>query len=238
MRLLESLEQVADPRNAKGVRHPITPLLKATLVGLLAGFTNIEHIAKYIREQWDVVGELLGFTHYHPPAANTYRLVLSKISCDALMNSFEQWISEWLKDKIFDIAVDGKANRGIKTGEGPRDVLMILNGFVHDLQVVVSQFRIPDKQGEPTVLRENLQGLVKKYPGIRLLTGDAYFSGRNLCEAITALNKDYLVRIKGNQKDIEEAMSFWFEQHTKTRSRPNAQQEEKRGSLLSPENCI
>jgi hypothetical protein len=243
MQLLECLEQIPDPRNPKGVRHGITPLLKATLVGLLAGMTCIERIAQYIREQWDELNEALGFTHHHPPAAGTYRLALSQVDCEVMSQAFEQWMSEWLKDKTFDIAVDGKACCGIKTGEAPRNVLMLVNGFVHDLQVVISQWRIPDKQGEPTVLKERLGGLVEKYPGIRLLTGDAYFSGRNLCEAITELHKDYLVRIKGNQKDIEEALSFWFDQHMKPKPnkssvKPEAMHQEKKGAVPLLESCI
>lgn len=237
MTLLESLEQVTDPRFPKGVRHGVIPLLKATLLGLLAGMTCIEQIAQYIQEQWDLIGDELGFSHYHPPDPATYRRVLSKIDCRVLSQAFEIWMSEWLKDKTFDVAVDGKACRGIKTGKDPRDVLMLVNGFVHDLQVVVNQWRIPDKQGEPTVLKANLAGLVEKYPGIRLLTGDAYFSGRNLCEAITALHKDYLVRIKGNQGDIQQALSFWFDEHLKQHARPDAVQHEKRGASPLPAGC-
>jgi hypothetical protein len=243
MQLLESVEQIPDPRNPKGVRHGITPLLKATLIGLLAGMTCIEHIAQYIQEQWEQLADFLGFTHYHPPHAETYRFVLNRIDCQTLSHAFEKWISEWLKDRTFDIAVDGKACCGIQTGEDPRDVLMVLNGFVHDLQVVISQWRIPDKKGEPTVLKEQLAELVEKYPGIRLLTGDAYFSGRNLCEAITQLHKDYLVRIKGNQKDIEEALSFWFDQHLKPKPnkapvKPDASHQEKKGLQSSLASCI
>jgi hypothetical protein len=169
--------------------------------------------------------------------------LLNQVDCGVLSDAFEQWISAWLKDKTFDIAIDGKACRGIQTGDDSREKLMVLNGFVHDLQVVIGQWRIENKQGEPTVLKDHLAGLVKKYPGIRLLTGDAYFSGRNLCEAITDLHKDYLVRIKGNQKDIEEALSFWFDEHMKatpnqSSKKPDAMHQEKRGASLPPVSCI
>lgn len=228
MQLLESLEQVVDPRKPKGVRHGVGPILKATLLGLLAGMTCVERIAEYIREQWDQVNEALGFTHYHPPAAGTYRLVLNQIDCSVLSTAFEQWISDWLKDKTFDVAIDGKACRGIQTGEDCREKLMVLNGFVHDLQVCIAQLRLADKKGEATVLRDNLQALVEKYPGIRLLTLDAGLCGRNLCEAIGKLNKDYLVRIKGNQGDIEEALSYWLDQHLKSQAKPEVEEPEKK----------
>lgn len=237
MNLLESLEQVVDPRSPKGIRHPIVPLLKATLLGLLAGLTCIEHISQYIAEKWDDISDELGFTHYHPPDALTYRRVLNQLDSATLNRAFENWMAEWLGDKTFDVAVDGKACRGVKTGDASRDVLMLVNVFAHDLQVVLSQWRIPDKQGEPTVLAEHLSALIAKYPGIRLLTGDAYFSGRSLCQAITDLHKDYLVRIKGNQKDIEETLAFWFSEKIKEHSPPDARSVEKKRALPSAVLC-
>ena len=235
MTLLETLEHVQDPRAPKGVRHGVIPLLKATLLGLLAGMTCIEQIAQYIKEQWDLIGDELGFTHYHPTDPATYRRVLSSVDCNVLSQAFETWISEYLKGKTFDVAVDGKACRGIKTGEDSRDVLMLVNVFAHDIQVVLSQWPTGEKKGEPTVLANNLKLLVEKYPGIRLLTGDAYFSGRNLCQAITDLRKDYLVRIKENQGDIHEALSFWFSEQRKRHAKPDAMHQEKRGASYYPE---
>jgi len=76
---------------------------------------------------------------------------------------------------------------------------------------VLAQWRVKGKEGEPTVLNEHLQELLKRYPGIRLLIEDAYFSGRTLCQAITDLNRHYLVRIKGNQPDVEEELETWFQ---------------------------
>jgi len=235
MKLLESLESVVDPRFPKGVRHPVSAILKATTLGLLAGFTCIEHIAKYIAEKWDEISDELGFTHHHAPDADTYRRVLNQLNTNILSQAFEGWMSEFLEEKTFDVAVDGKACRGIKTGDDSRGTLMLLNVFAHDIQVVLSQWPLGKKQGEPTVLKEHLKDMVEKYPGIRLLTGDACFSGRNLCQAITDLHKDYLVRIKGNQPDIEEALSFWFSEQLKKQTPPDAQETEKKRAFVLPE---
>jgi hypothetical protein len=107
---------------------------------------------------------------------------------------------------------------------------MMLNVFAHDVQLALAQWRVGEKEGEPTVLNDHLQELLKRYPGIRLLVGDAYFSGRNLCEAITDLNRHYLVRIKGNQGDVEEALETWFQEAVRKKQPPAATSRvEKRG---------
>lgn len=229
MNLLEHVETVSDPRKRRGVRHPIGPILKTVLLGIIAGMTCIEHIAGYIKENWEELGEELGFTHWHPPDGETFRLVLSKLDSQALSRAFENWMSELLKDRKFDVALDGKACRGVvEEGKPLGKALQMLNVFVHDIQVVLTQWPLADKKGESTVAKAHIEELIKKYPGIGLFTGDAGLSGRNLCETIIRYEKDYLVRIKGNQPELKEALVFWFEERLKQNPKPDAKTVEKK----------
>ena len=43
--LFECLEQVPDPRRARGVRHPFQAIVRLTLLGLVCGQTTMAHIA-------------------------------------------------------------------------------------------------------------------------------------------------------------------------------------------------
>lgn len=231
MGMLERIDEIVDPRKPKGVRHPVGSILKAVILGLLAGYTKIERIAYYIQTVWEQVAEPLGFTHWHAPDSDTYRRVLRQLPAQKLSQVFEDWVAEILADQTLDVSVDGKACRGFQRGEDPRNVFMMLNVFAHDVQVTLAQWRIEAKEGEPTVLAEHLEELLHRYPGIRLLVGDACFSGRNLCQAITDLNRHYLVRIKGNQGDVEEALETWFQEILKKRHAPDAiARLEKRGA--------
>lgn len=231
MNLLEHVDRVRDFRDPRGVRHPISAMIKSVILGLLAGLTCIEHIAKYISEVWKDVADELGFRHWHPPDGDSYRRILKGVDSQVLTAVFEDWISELLQDKTFDVAVDGKACRGVVAeGKPAGKGLQLLNVFAHDIQVVLSQWPLANKKGEPTVLKDNLSDLVAKYPGLRLLTMDAAFSGRNLCQAIMDLHKDYLIRIKGNQPDIKDALELWFDEKLKKHVKPDAKTVEKKGS--------
>ena len=127
------------------------------------------------------------------------------------------------------MALDGKACRGvIEEGKPLCKALQMLNVFVHDIQVVLAQWSLPDKKGESTVAQKNIGELIEKYPGIGLFTGDAGLSGRNLCETIIRYEKDYLVRIKGNQPQLKEALVFWFEERLKANPKPDAKTVEKK----------
>ena len=65
--LFECLEQVPDPRMARGVRHPFQAILRLTLLGLVCGQTTMAHIALFARMNWPALKEPLGFLRDHPP---------------------------------------------------------------------------------------------------------------------------------------------------------------------------
>ena len=60
------------------------------------------------------------------------------------------------------------------------------------------------------MLRERLGPLFERYPGLRLLTMDALYAERDLCQAIASRGRDYLVRIKGNQPEALAALADGF----------------------------
>ena len=60
------------------------------------------------------------------------------------------------------------------------------------------------------MLREQLGPLFERYPGLRLLTMDALYAERDLCQAIAGHGRDYLVRIKGNESGVLEALTDGF----------------------------
>jgi hypothetical protein len=231
MNLLAYVDQVVDPRDAHGVRHPVGAMLKMVLMALISGITCVEHIGTYASETWNDLADELGFSHWHPPDGETFRLLLSRLDSHLLSQVFENWMSDLLKDKTFDAAMDGKACRGVVAeGKPAGKGVELLNVFAHDLQVVLAQWSLASKKGEGTVARENMAHLIQKYPGLRLLTGDAGLSGRNLCETIINYRKDYLIRMKGNQKAVEEALLFWFEDRLKHNAKADAKTIEKKRS--------
>ena len=61
-------------------------------------------------------------------------------------------------------------------------------------------------------MREQLGQLFGRYPGLRLLTMDALYAERDLCQAIVSHGRDYLVRIKGNQPEALAALADGFAQ--------------------------
>ena len=67
-----------------------------------------------------------------------------------------------------------------------------------------------EKRYEPKVLRDQLGQLFEHYPGLQVLTMDALYAERDLCQAIVSYGRDYLVRIKRNQPTVLAALADGF----------------------------
>jgi hypothetical protein len=136
--------------------------------------------------------------------------MLNGLKPEQLQKAFEQWVSELIEDKTFMASVDGKAMRNVKGENGL--ALMLVNVFAHDLKLALAEYAIRVKEGEPTVLKEALAQLFNQYPGLKILIGDAAFSGRELNETIILLGRDYIAQIKENQPKLKKLLEEWFQE--------------------------
>ena len=79
--LFECLEQVADPRRARGVRHPFQAILRLTLLGLVCGQTTMAHIALFARMHWPALWGFSETIHPTPPPSRAPWLGSLMSSC-------------------------------------------------------------------------------------------------------------------------------------------------------------
>ena len=206
--LFECLEQVPDPRRARGVRHPFQAILRLTLLGLVCGQTTMAHIALFARMHWPELKEPLGFHRDHPPHATTISRTLAGVPYEQLQGSLTEWVARVVADQELNASVDGKWAKQSKDAQG--NPLMMVNVLAHDLKLCLAQWPATEKRYEPGVLREKLGRLFEDYPGLRLLTMDALYAERDLCRAIVSHGRDYLVRVKGNQPTVLSALVEGF----------------------------
>jgi hypothetical protein len=217
--LFDVVGQVTDPRKKRGVRHPFHAILKLVILGYTCRLVWIEHVALYAKKHWDKIKVALGFTREYAPDATTIRRTLHGLDRRQLEEVFEEWVSEQLGGREFTAAVDGKALCNVAGHEG--EPAQLVNIFIHDLKIAIAQFPTEKKKGEATVLRDALKSLFDRYPGLRILTGDAAYAGRDMCRAVIDLGRDYLVQIKDNQPKIKEVLELHFNEESQKR-KPDA----------------
>lgn len=204
--LLDVFAQVPDTRFPRGVRHPLPAILSLVFLGLLARIREMAVLQRWAEEHWDELREPLGFTRDERPHATTISRALS--GCD--LSVFSQAFITWLQRVALDgepltVAVDGKTSCQGLDAEG--QPVQMLTALVHHVKVVVGQWSVKgEKTNEPGVLKNHLPELLANFPLLRLITGDAIFAQRPLVEALLDENCDYLLQIKANQADVQDAL--------------------------------
>ena len=223
--LFKCLERVGDPRRARGVRHPFQAILRLTLLGLVCGQTTMAHISLFARLHWPVLKEPLGFVRNHPPHATTISRTLAGVPYGELQGALDGWVARVVADREMQASVDGKWARQSEDAQG--NPLVMVNVLAHDLRLCLAQWPASEKRYEPGVLREQLGPLFERYPGLGLLTMDALYAERDLCQAIVNHGRDYIVRVKGNRPEVLAALAEGFA--GEELGKPGAQSVEKSG---------
>ena len=144
--------------------------------------------------------EPLGFVRDHPPHATTISRTLAGVSYEQLQGALTGWVARVVAEQEVNASVDGKWAKQSEGSHG--NPLVMVNVLANDLKLCLAQWPASEKRHEPGVFGELLGRLFEDYPGLRLLTMDALYAERDLCQAIVSHGRDYLVRIRGNQPEV------------------------------------
>jgi len=228
LRLADVFADVPDPRDPRGVRHSMNSVLLLVFLGMLSRLREMKVLERWAEEHWGILREPIGSDRKAPPDATTISRLLSRCSLGEFSRAFRHWLRKVaMNDDPLTAAVDGKTACQGHDAEG--NPVHLLTVFVHRLKVVLGQWSVKgEKTNEPGVLKNHLDELLREFPLLNLLTGDAIFAQRPLVEAIRDKGCDYLFQVKGNQPDIMDALiSCLGEAQTRL---PAAETAEKRGA--------
>ena len=202
--LKEVLEGVTDPRDRRGVRHPLVSVLCLAVVGVLAGCRSLtaiwEHAADLEPADLGALGPGEGRAL---PSESTIRRVLKDLDpgdLDARLTSWFFTRTGAIGGRTV-IAVDGKTMRGARTGSNPAPHL--LAALDQASGVVVGQRRVSDKSNEIPALPDLLAPL--DLDGA-LITADAMHTQRSTAEWIISRGAHYVLTVKNNQPGLKRAL--------------------------------
>ena len=155
--LREVLEGVTDPRDRRGVRHPLVSVLCLAVTGILAGCRSLtaiwEHAADLAPADLGALGLEAGRAL---PSESTIRRVLKDLDPAGLDARLTSWFftrTGAIAGRRV-IAVEDETMRGARTGDNPAPHLLAAPGRASG--VVVGQRRVSDKSNEIPALPELL----------------------------------------------------------------------------------
>ena len=151
--LLEALAQVPDPRDPRGRRYPLVPVLAIAVCAMLAGARSCAAIAEWAADSPPRLRARLGLPGAVPDLATIWR-VLTAVDPAALDAAVGSWVSAQLAARRHQgarvvVAVDGKTVRGARTGDGTAPHLLAC--LDHGTGVVLAQVAVDGKTNEITM---------------------------------------------------------------------------------------
>lgn len=206
MSLWEVLGEVPDHREASGRRFPLQSILAVTMAAMLSGRSSLAAVARWGRKLTRKGLESFGIDRKQAPCHATYHNVFKGLDIATLERVLSRWVCGSTEQHApMHVAIDGKRLRGSQTLEGPGVHLLsayceALKGVVQELQVSAGGNEI---EAALRLLREvPLSGTV--------VTGDAIFTQKKICDSILKGGGDYLFTVKSNQPRLQEDIRALF----------------------------
>jgi hypothetical protein len=212
--LYHALAQVPDHRHARGRSYSLASLLTFAATAMLCGAKSLYAIAQWGRD-YNHLAPLLGFTKprlrgrpgHRTPCVSELHTVFAALD----VARFETVLTAWVRAAGFDdldervVHLDGKRLRGSQGHQLPGVHLLAV--YSGELQAVVAQLAVTDTNEHKTAL-EILQ--VMPLGGV-ILTADAAFTQRDVCEAIVSGGGHYVLPVKDNQPALKKDIVTGFE---------------------------
>lgn len=206
MSLWDALGEVEDHRGHTGRRYSLQSMLAIALAAMMAGRTSLAGVARWGRQLTKRGREGFGIGRKKAPCHATYHNVFSSLDIRGLEESLSGWVRGLCEDQgLGHIAIDGKTLRGSKSLEGPG--VHLLAAYSEALKGVVEELEVPEGTNEITIALKLLRGT--RLQGA-LITGDAMFTQREICEEIVEGGGDYLFVVKANQPQLQEDIEAVF----------------------------
>jgi DDE_Tnp_1-associated/Transposase DDE domain len=203
--LLAAFATVPDPRREGSVSYALPALLALAVAALLCAQTSVLAMAEWgARQSPELLGQL-GFTSGATPCQTTLHRLFRKLDARALATALRQVLDPPTERERGEqgVALDGKAQRGRRTFPGGAGVVQLLTAFCHEHSVILTEEPIEQGQDKteaeltaaPRVIAQlDWQG--------RVLTGDALYCQRALCQQVLERGGDYLLTVRANQPTL------------------------------------
>ncbi len=197
--LIDALAQVPDPRDPRGVRHPLPAILSLAVLAMMTGAKSLCGNAQFGRDRGPALAHALGFRRGKTPAVSSFSELFRALDIDVFEAALSRWIAARRPPGAARVVSrDGKTARGSRDGDAPGQHLVA--AYDADARAVLAQVRVDAKTNEHKAALQ-LLGILPLQGTI--FVGDAMFCQRDLCAAIIAGGGDYVFFVKDNQPSLD-----------------------------------
>jgi DDE_Tnp_1-associated len=200
--LWEALGSITDRRGRKGRQFELQGILAIAIAAMLAGANDLRAIFRWGRRLKPEALALFGIDR--APCHATYHYVFQSLDGEALAKALGLFAAGG-NGTPGHIAIDGKTLKGSRRLDAK--ALHVLSAFATGLSAVIGDMVVEPGQNEITAALAFLKDL--PLDGA-IITGDAIFCQREICQAIGDGKGDYLFVVKDNQPELKASIAESF----------------------------
>jgi hypothetical protein len=193
--LYERFEKIPDPRRPAGTRYSLAFILALVIAAALRGRTSLRAIARWGKALTQPQLLELGIKRNRAPGQTAMHELLCRLPVSEVEKALGDWIGELAaREPSRQIVLDGKILRASAGGEYP--ALHLLAAYCPQINGILSRRPAAGKGNGITAAKERLKTLPVKGA---VVSGDARFCQRALCETISQKDGDFVFVAKENQ---------------------------------------
>lgn len=203
--LVAHLHQISDPRKDQGKRYELPVMLVLLILAKLGGEDTLKGMSEWVKLRQKSLVELLSLKRDSVPHQTTYERLLVKLDEDEVERVIGHFFAQQRQANMT-ITIDGKVLRGT-IPEGETQGTHLLAAYLPDQGVVLMQMEVDRKANEISAAPQLLETIDLRDC---VITGDAMFTQRDLCEQIVLAGGDYVLPVKANQSKMLETIAEVF----------------------------
>lgn len=224
--LTDFFEEVETTEAYSGYFCSIAEAISIVVLGSLCGLKNVsqihqwadsERVKEFLKEKFEI---------NHIPCYYWLLVLLKMVKTDTLSRCLTKWAAQFMPEdrEQMTISVDGKTIRSTTGMKNMSSPLHIISAQISELGITLASETVADKSNEIPAVQEILQKL--DIDGC-LVVADALNCQQKTAEVIVKGKGDYLLKAKGNQRELEQDIAQYVQDESLRKEMDCARRTEK-----------
>lgn len=209
----QAMQQLEDKRHRKGKRYSLALILTLIILAKMAGETTLLAITDWVRFRSSWLHQVLPETRATFPCVATYSNVLRSVDpaqvtqllMDLLTRARAKGRTQGEQQHV---VIDGKTLRGTQHHQAEDQQKMHhVNVYEARTGIILKEHMVREKESELTQVEAFLTPVLLQG---RIISADALYTQKAVCQQVLAAGGDYILWVKLNQPALHEDLRLFF----------------------------